>query len=94
MPVVMRGEACFAIADVSAYGDKWQGSSTDVHVAGLGWIGVGLSGGAQLRVWAPRGVAITTRDALVPDYAETFERPGFSENTKQLKYEVGRRWAV
>lgn len=40
-------------------------------------MGVGVSGTAELRVWAPPGVAITTHDALVPDYAKELERPGF-----------------
>lgn len=39
---------------------------------------MGVRGEARLRVWAPRGVAITTHDALVPDYAKELERPGFS----------------
>jgi hypothetical protein len=40
-------------------------------------VGVGVSGEAALRVWAPPGVAITTHDALVPDLARDLERPGF-----------------
>lgn len=30
------------------------------------------------RVWALEGVAITTRDSMVPDLAPDLERPGFS----------------
>lgn len=45
--------------------------------AGLGWVGVGVGGDAELRVWAPPGVAVTTHDALVPDFARDLERPGF-----------------
>ena len=44
---------------------------------GLGWIAAGVKGEANLRVWAPKGVAITMHDALVPDYAKDLERPGF-----------------
>jgi hypothetical protein len=40
-------------------------------------VGVGVSGTAALRVWAPPGVAVTTHDALVPDMARDLERPGF-----------------
>ena len=40
-------------------------------------MGVGVNGAASLRVWAPPGVAITTHDALVPDFARDLERPGF-----------------
>ena len=53
-------------------------SSLPPPPAGLGWVGAGVKGEASLRVWAPRGVAITTHDALVPDFARDLERPGFS----------------
>ena len=49
-----------------------------VH-AGLGWVAVGVDGTASLRVWAPPGVAITTRGALVPDLAKELQRPGFDK---------------
>jgi len=48
-----------------------------IVLTGLGWVGVGVNGAASLRVWAPPGVAITTHDALVPDFARDLERPGF-----------------
>lgn len=63
--------------EVPVVGDGWQASSVDVAIAGLGWVGVGAKGAARLRVWAPPGVAVTTHDALVPDYARELERPGF-----------------
>ncbi|GAB4820166.1 hypothetical protein N2152v2_007212 [Parachlorella kessleri] len=63
--------------DVVVQGDSWRESSRDVAIAGLGWIAVGVKGEANLRVWAPKGVAITMHDALVPDYARDLERPGF-----------------
>ncbi|CAD7696687.1 unnamed protein product [Ostreobium quekettii] len=63
---------------VELEGSSWKASSEDVHIAGLGWIGVGLVGTAKFRVWAPPGVAVTTRRALMPDYATKFEKPGFS----------------
>ncbi|PSC71397.1 IMP dehydrogenase GMP reductase [Micractinium conductrix] len=63
--------------EVEVGGGSWRESSTDIAVAGLGWVGVGVSGTATLRVWAPPGVAVTTHDALVPDYARDLERPGF-----------------
>ncbi|CAG9467096.1 unnamed protein product [Pedinophyceae sp. YPF-701] len=67
-------------ADVEVEGSSWRESSVDVCVSGLGWVAVGCEGPALLRVWAPRGVAVTTRDALVPDFAKRFETPGFSSN--------------
>jgi hypothetical protein len=63
--------------DVAAGGESWRESSTDVAIAGLGWVGVAVDGAAQLRVWAPRGAAVTTRGALLPDLAKALERPGF-----------------
>jgi ribosome biogenesis GTPase A len=63
--------------DVAAAGESWRESSTDVAIAGLGWVGVAVDGAAQLRVWAPRGAAVTTRGALLPDLAKALERPGF-----------------
>jgi hypothetical protein len=50
--------------------------------AGLGWVGVGVKGWADLRVWTHKGVAITTHAALVPDYARDFERPGFGSHSQ------------
>lgn len=46
--------------------------------AGLGWVAVGVKGRAKLAVWVAPGVAVTTRPALIPDYAKEFCRPGFS----------------
>ena len=63
--------------DVSVSGTTWTASSTDVAIAGLGWIAVGVNGDAAVRVWAPPGIAITVRQAMLPDYAKEFERPGF-----------------
>lgn len=65
--------------DVHVIGDSWKESSVDIAIAGLGWVGVGVNGEASFRVWAPPNVAVTSRDALVPDYAKEFERPGFGE---------------
>ena len=64
--------------DVPVSGDSWKRSSVDVAVAGLGWVSVALSGSARLRVWAPRGVSVTVREALVPDMARELGRPGFN----------------
>lgn len=73
--------------DVTLYGDSWQESGMDIAIAGLGWVGVGVNGEASFRVWAPPGVAITTRDALLPDYAKELEKPGF--NAQELAMVVG-----
>jgi len=64
--------------DVVVDGNSWTRSSRDVAIAGLGWVGVGLVGSATLRVWVPPAVAVTVHEALIPDMAKVFERPGFS----------------
>lgn len=63
---------------VSITGDSWDKSSVDIAVAGVGWFGIGINGTADIDVWTYDGVAITTRKALVPDMALTFEKAGFT----------------
>ena len=63
--------------DVEVEGVDWKKNSVDICIAGLGWIAVGVNGKASFKVWAPPGVAITTRSALIPDMAKEFCRPGF-----------------
>ena len=48
----------------------------------MGWVAVGVSGSAQLRVWAPPGVAVTSRNALIPDFSSQLERPGLGLRDK------------
>uniref|UniRef100_A0A383WDX7 Uncharacterized protein n=1 Tax=Tetradesmus obliquus TaxID=3088 RepID=A0A383WDX7_TETOB len=59
-------------------GDSWQEHSRDIAIAGLGWISVGCEGTTELQVWVPQGVMVTMHDALIPDYAKAFQKPGFS----------------
>jgi len=42
-----------------------RGSKTDVLISGLGWIAVGGEAGAELVVWAPKGVKVAVRPALL-----------------------------
>ena len=65
-------------------GNTWDRSACDVCIAGLGWVGLGLKGEAELRVWRYPHVAVTTREALLPVLAKRFESPGWSTNTKAL----------
>ena len=60
-------------------GDSWKRSSEDIAIAGLGWVAVGVSGQCSLRVWSPKSVLVYQREALMPDYAENFERPGYGQ---------------
>lgn len=57
-------------------------SLTCMSLAGLGWVGIGVDGVAHLRIWAPQGVAITTHDALIPDFNTQLERPGLGLRDK------------
>ncbi|CAL8464068.1 g3603 [Coccomyxa elongata] len=76
---------------VIVQGTNWKQSSMDIAVAGLGWIAVGVSGEAQFTVWAHEGVAITTRTAVLPDYAKELERPGFGNKDRKLKAKAGSK---
>lgn len=48
------------------------------NLVGLGWVSVGVNGSAELKVWVPEGVSVTLHDALIPDYAKVWHKPGFS----------------
>lgn len=37
-----------------------------------------MSGAAELKVWVPEGVSVTLHDALIPDLAKVWQKPGFS----------------
>eukprot|EP00983_Pelagomonas_calceolata_P074712 1152661-Pelagomonas_calceolata.AAC.3 len=47
-------------------------------IPGLGWVAVGVKGVARFVVHVHPDVAVTSRPALLPDYARQFQRPGFS----------------
>ena len=64
--------------DVTVSGGSWKVSSEDVHIAGLGWVGIGVSGRASLRVWTLEGAGVTTQPSLMPDISSKLERPGFA----------------
>lgn len=48
-----------------------------------------LQGTARFKVWTYPNVAITTHDALIPDYAKDFERPGYSRVLPMAKKQPG-----
>eukprot|EP00873_Tetraselmis_striata_P015974 jgi/Tetstr1/436238/TSEL_025082.t1 len=64
--------------EVAVAGDSWTKSSGDIAIAGLGWVSAGLQGRAVFRVWVPQGVAVTTHESLLKQYAKTFCKPGFT----------------
>lgn len=49
---------------------------------GLGWMAIGCKGEAEFRIWCLSGVEISTRPALLREYAREFQKPGFSTNVK------------
>ncbi|PKA57269.1 Putative nitric oxide synthase [Apostasia shenzhenica] len=59
-------------------GDNWEGSSTDIAAAGLGWIAIGLKGEAVLGVWTYDGIDVVSRNSLITKKAKIFEEAGFS----------------
>mmetsp|Transcript_1792 Transcript_1792/g.5215 ORF Transcript_1792/g.5215 Transcript_1792/m.5215 type:complete len:701 (+) Transcript_1792:224-2326(+) len=67
--------------DIAVEGKTFRESTTDIAIAGLGWIGVAVKGQSNFRVWAPLGVAVTTRESLAPDLAPDMQRPGFSSDS-------------
>ena len=52
---------------------------------------IGLEGEASFRAWAPPGVAITTRDALLPKFADVFQRPGLGMRDKAKLPKAAKR---
>ncbi len=52
-------------------GDSWKKSSTDIVIAGLGWVAVTGPGKVKIRVTVPQGTQVITRPALMPFEATT-----------------------
>ena len=40
---------------VTVEGSSWKESSTDIAIAGVGWLGIGVSGCASFDVWTHEG---------------------------------------
>jgi hypothetical protein len=49
---------------------------------------------AELEVWVPDGVMVTMHDALIPDYAKVFQKPGFSHLLPQTAAKGGKKVAL
>lgn len=64
--------------------DYTRGSELVLCCAGLGWIAIGVKGPTDLRVWVHQSVGLTTHASVVPDYAQSFERPGFSNSNLKI----------
>ncbi|KAK3233815.1 hypothetical protein CYMTET_55909, partial [Cymbomonas tetramitiformis] len=80
--------------DVDVEGGSYKESTTDVAIGGVGWVGVGVVGTAQLTVWTYPGIGVTTRAALIPDFAKDLETPGWSHTVtaaaKKMKSAPGK----
>lgn len=83
-PLACPAKGCAAL-QVTVQGHRWDRGTVDICIAGLGWVTLGLQGEAELTIWRHQGIAVTTRDALLPKYAEDFEKPGWSSNCKGLE---------
>jgi len=70
---------------VKVEGDDLTRSTTDVAIAGLGWVGIGIAGSAELRVHTPPHIQVTMRESLIPDQAQNWARPGFGEETRRMQ---------
>lgn len=52
-----------------AGGGDWKTASTDIVIAGLGWVSVTGPGECTVAVTVPEGVSVVTRPALLPNEA-------------------------
>eukprot|EP00775_Hariotina_reticulata_P012284 gene12284-12420_t len=75
-------------------GSSWKTHSRDIAIAGLGWVSVGCDGTAELEVWVPESVMVTMHDALIPDYAKVFQKPGFSHLLPQTAAKGSKKAAL
>eukprot|EP00898_Chlorokybus_atmophyticus_P007144 jgi/Chlat1/7430/Chrsp6S07450 len=64
--------------DLQISGDSWKQSTTDISIAGVGWVAVAVAGDATVRVFTYEGVAVLMHEAMLRDMARDLERPGFS----------------
>ncbi|XP_057249155.1 GTP-binding protein BRASSINAZOLE INSENSITIVE PALE GREEN 2, chloroplastic [Beta vulgaris subsp. vulgaris] len=58
-------------------GTSWDVNSSDIAVAGLGWLSLGLKGDATLKLRTYDSVEVVLREPLALDRAPYLERPGF-----------------
>ena len=58
-------------------GSSWDVNSSDIAIARLGWLSLGLKGEATLKLWTYDTVEVVLREPLALDRASFLERPGF-----------------
>ena len=47
-------------------GDSWKKATTDIVIAGLGWLTITGPGVAKVQVTVPKGTSVAVRPALLP----------------------------
>jgi hypothetical protein len=47
-------------------GKSWRQASSDIAIAGLGWVSLTAPGTFKIKVSAPVGTTISTRDPMMP----------------------------
>jgi len=60
---------------VQVEGSSWRESTSDIAVAGVGWLGIGVSGSAEFNVWAHEGRPLTSLLADVSIIYKLVRRP-------------------
>ncbi len=61
----------FEAKDFEYSGNSWKQSSTDIVIAGLGWVSITGPGNAKIRVNVPQGTSVRTRKPLLPFEAQS-----------------------
>ena len=70
----------YASYDFAIDGSGWKQSSSDIVLAGLGWVSVTGAGPCTIRVTVPNGTLVTQRQPLLP----------FESHTSSAKFSGGR----
>lgn len=52
--------------DFDVDGSGWKSSSSDIVLAGLGWVSITGAGPCTIRVTVPKGVTVSQREPLLP----------------------------
>jgi len=67
---------------VPVEGNDWHKSTTDIAIAGMGWVAIGINGSAVIDIGTYEGVGVRRRASLLPEYAANFNTPGFDRVAK------------
>jgi len=75
-------------------GDSWKEASTDIVIAGLGWVSITGTGECTIRVTVPAGTGVNQRPALLPYEAShsTAKYTGGRIVRKSKKNNIGKSY--